>query len=34
VTGSGRLARVDVADDDHVDVSLLLLTVMPVSRWS
>jgi hypothetical protein len=26
VTGSGRLARVDVADDDDVKVSLLLLT--------
>lgn len=27
VTGGGRLARVDVADDHDVDVSLLLLTV-------
>ncbi len=27
VTSGGRLARVDVADDDDVDVSLLLLTV-------
>ena len=31
--GSGTyLARVDVADDDQVDVNLLLLTRMRVSR--
>ena len=30
-TGGGRLAGVDVADDDQVDVNLLLLTRMVVS---
>lgn len=28
VTGRGRLAGIDVADNDDVDVNLLLLTVM------
>ena len=27
MAGGGRLARVDVADDDNVDMSLLLLAV-------
>ena len=27
MAGGGRLARVDVADDDNIDMSLLLLTV-------
>ena len=31
VAGGGRLAGVDVADDDQVDVNLLLLTRMVVS---
>ena len=26
LTGGGRLARIDVADDDHVDVHLFLTT--------
>jgi hypothetical protein len=32
-SGGGRLAGVDVADDDDIDVSLLL-TAMAVSRLS
>lgn len=28
VTSGGRLAGVDVADNDHVDVSLVLLTCL------
>lgn len=31
VTGSGRLAGIDVADNDDVDVSLVLLAVAIVS---
>lgn len=41
VTGGGRLAGIDVADNDDVDVSLVLLTVesraislMTSGRWS
>jgi hypothetical protein len=34
VTGGGRLAGVDVADNDHVDVSLLLLTHVGGFGWS
>lgn len=29
VTGGGRLAGIDVADNDDVDVQLVLLTVIP-----
>ena len=32
VTGSGRLAGIDVADNDDVDVSLVLLAVAVVSK--
>lgn len=31
VTSGGRLAGVDVADNDHVDVSLILLTYLALS---
>lgn len=31
VTSSGRLAGVDMADNDHVDVSLVVLTCLKMS---